>query len=109
MLMIIFSVIMVTLILQASRKCAHGLMRKVGKWRKTIFLMQSKKKPKTTVWIFFTYVQKYRNVIDENFDSSPDNEPTFSESYCHEVPIVNMENIEEVLKEMKLHRVQKSR
>ena len=54
-----------------------------------------------------TYVQKYRNESDENFDSPPDNEPTFSSSHFHEVPIVNVKTIEESLKEMNMHRVQK--
>ena len=41
---------------------------------------------------------KYRNKSDDNFDSPPDNEPTFSSSYFHEEPIVNLETIEESLK-----------
>ena len=42
MLMLIFSVIMDTIILQEKRKFSHGLMRKVGKSCKKIFLMLSK-------------------------------------------------------------------
>ena len=39
---------------------------------------QIEKCPKTTLCKDCTYVQKYRNKIDENIDSPPDNEPTFS-------------------------------
>ena len=41
------------------------------------------------------------------FFPQPDNEPTFSSSFFQEGPIVNVENIEERLKEMNLRRVQK--
>ena len=56
-----------------------------------------------------TYVKKYINESDENFDSTQDNEPTFLSSFFHEGPIVNVETIEERLKEMNLHGVQKKR
>ena len=36
----------------------------------------------------------------------PDNEPTSSLSYFIENPIVNVETIEEMFKDMKVHRVQ---
>ena len=68
---------------------------------------QIKKPPKITVFKEFTYVQKDRSKIDENFDSPPDNKLNFSASYFYEVPIVNVENIKESLKEMNSHRVQK--
>ena len=75
----IFSVIMFTLILQSNIKCAHGLMRKVCKWWKTIpSSKQIKKIPKTTVCKECTYVQKGIDQIAENFDSLPDNEHIFS-------------------------------
>ena len=54
-----------------------------------------------------TYVQKDINKSDENFDSTQDNEPNFSSSYFHEEPIVNVESIEERLRVINLHRVQK--
>ena len=41
MLMKIFSVFMVMHIIQAKRKCAHGLIRKVGEWRRHVLLMQN--------------------------------------------------------------------
>ena len=58
--------------------------------------MQSKypPPPKTTLCKECTYVKKDRNESDENFDSSPDNESTFSSSYFHEEPIFNVETIE---------------
>ena len=41
-----------------------------------------------------TYVQRDINEIYEDFYSPTDNEPTFSASYYHEVPIGNMGNIQ---------------
>ena len=55
---------------------------------------QIKKCPKTVLYQKCTYVQKDINESDENFDSTQDNEPTFSSSFFHEGPIVNVENIE---------------
>ena len=54
-----------------------------------------------------TYVQKERNEIEGNIDPPLDNYPTFSSSYFHKKHRVNVETIEERLKEMNLHRVQK--
>ena len=68
---------------------------------------QIKQCPKTVLCKECTYVQKDINESDEHFDSPPYNEPKFSSSYFHEEPIFNVETIEERLKEMKLHRVQK--
>ena len=55
---------------------------------------QNKKYPKTTLCKEFTYVQKFINESDKNFYSTQYNEPTFSSSFFHEGPIVNVENIE---------------
>ena len=76
---------------------------------KTCFLDEKQiiKCPKTTLYKECTYVKKDRNEIEENIDYLPDNEPTFSSSYFNEEPIGNVENTEERLKEMNLHRVQK--
>ena len=52
-------------------------------------------------------IQKDINEKYENFDSTEDNEPTFSSSLFYEVHVVDVETIEERLKEMNLHRVQK--
>ena len=68
---------------------------------------QIKKCPKTVLCKECTYFQKDINESDENFDSTQDNEPTFSSSFFHEGPIVNVETIEELLKEMNLRRIQK--
>ena len=54
-----------------------------------------------------TYVQNDRNQIDESFYFPPDNKYTFSASYFHEEYIVDVETIEERIKSMNLHRVQK--
>ena len=74
---------------------------------KTCFLDEKQiiKCPKTTLYKECTYVKKYRNEGDENFDYPPDNEPTFSSPYFHEEPIVNVETIEERLREINLHRL----
>ena len=69
--------------------------------------MQSKKFPKTVLGKECIYFQKDRNKSDENFDSPPDNGPTFSSSYFHEGLIFNVEIIEERSKEMNLNTVQK--
>ena len=45
---------------------------------------QIKKFPKTVLCKECTYVQKDLNKSDEKFDSTNDNEPTFSVSYSHE-------------------------
>ena len=44
-----------------------------------------------------TYGQKDINESDENFYSTEDIEPTFSSSFFHEGPVVNVETIEEML------------
>ena len=62
--------------------------------------------PRTTLCKECTYVQKYRNESERNIESPPDNEPTFSLSYFHEGTIVILETMEEILKEMNLHKVQ---
>ena len=62
--------------------------------------------PKSTLWKECTYVQEEKDEIEGNIDSPPDNEPTFSSSYFLEKPIVNVETVERILKEMNLHRVQ---
>ena len=64
---------------------------------------------KTKVCKECTHFQKYINKIDESFDSPPDNEHTFSESYFHKKPIVDLQTIEERIKSTNLHRVQKKR
>ena len=65
--------------------------------------------PKNVLCKECTYVQKDINENDENFDSTEDNEPTFSSSLFYEVHVVDVETIEERLKEMNLHRVKKRR
>ena len=55
------------------------------------------KKPKTVLCKECTYVQKDRNESEENFDSPPNNEPTFSSSYFYEEHKGNLETIEERL------------
>ena len=74
-------------------QCDHGYTYSTGEMKmctwvneerctmmKTCFsnAKQIKKFPKTTLCQECTYVQKYRIESDENFDSPPDNEPTFS-------------------------------
>ena len=54
-----------------------------------------------------TYVQKDINERDKNFYSTQDNDASFSILFFHEGPIVNVETIEERLKEMNLHMVKK--
>ena len=68
----------------------------------------NKKYPKTTVCKECTYVQNDRDKIDEIFDLPPDNEHTFSASYFHKKPIVDVKYTEERLKEINLKRVQKN-
>ena len=65
--------------------------------------MQSKNKcPKTVLCKECTNVQKEIHESDENFDSTKDNEPTFSSSFFNEGPIFNVETNEEGLKKIKL-------
>ena len=59
---------------------------------------QTKKCQKNTLCKECTYVQKYWNESDENFDSFPNNKPTFPSSYFHEDPIVNVGTVEETIK-----------
>ena len=107
MLMLIFSVNMVMLILQANRECAHGLMRKFGKWWKYVSWCKANKKiPKKIICKECTYVQKDRNKVHNNFDTPLDNKHTFSASYVNEEPIVDMKFFEDKLKSMTLYRVQ---
>ena len=47
---------------------------------------QIEKCPKIVLCKECTYVQKDRNESDENFDPSPDNEPTF----CHHIFMKNL-------------------
>ena len=54
-----------------------------------------------------TQVQNDSNRIDKIFDKQLDNEYTFSASYFHEKPIVDVETIEERLTPINLHRVEK--
>ena len=58
--------------------------------------MQSKKKNDQKLFYLekVSYVQKYTNESDKNFDSTQDNEATFSSSFFHEGIIVNVETIE---------------
>ena len=45
--------------------------------------------------------------MDVIFDFPPDNKRTFSASCFHEKPLVDVENTEESMKSMNLHRVKK--
>ena len=68
---------------------------------------QVNKSPTTTVCKKCAYVQKNRNQIYESFDLPPDNEHTFSASYSHGEPILDVETIDERITSMNLHRTQK--
>ena len=51
------------------------------------------KGPRTTVWNICKYVQDERRKSNESFDLLPENEHTFSTSYFHEKPLLNVETI----------------
>ena len=94
-------------------QCVHGYACSSGKQKmctwvneeswgmmKTYFpdAKQIKKRPKNVLCKESTYVQKDINDKDENFESTEDNEPTFSSSFFYEGHIVNVETIEERFK-----------
>ena len=79
MLMKLFGVSMVIHILQENRKVSHGVHEESCGMTKTCFPdAKQKKSQKNVLCKECTYVQKYINENDENFDSAEDNEPTFS-------------------------------
>ena len=68
-----------------------------------------KKPPKITRCKKCEYIQNERNQVYKSFDLTPDYAHTFSTSYFHEEPILDVSTIEESIKFMKLHRVEKMR
>ena len=77
-------------------QCVHGYAYYSGKYKictwvneesweimKTCFpdAKQIENTPEIVLWKECTYVQKYINEKDDNFDSTEDNEPTFSSSF----------------------------
>ena len=67
---------------------------------------QVKKCPTTSVCKICTYVQNKINQINDSFYLPSDSEHTFSASYFHEKPILDVSTIEYLIKEMNFHRVQ---
>ena len=77
----IFSVIMVCLFFRKNKMCTW-VNEKIWVMMKTCFhdIKQIQKFSKTTLCKEGLYVKKDRNESDENFDSPPDNKPTFLSS-----------------------------
>ena len=91
----IFNLIMVMPILQAKKLC-KWVNEEIWEKMKTCFpeAKQIKQCPKSSLCNECTYVQKEINESEGNTDSVPNNKPTFSSSYFHENPIVNVKTIE---------------
>ena len=68
---------------------------------------QVKQYPKTILCKECTYVQIDQNESEDNFDSPPDNEPTFNQFCFQEGYVFDVETIEERLRDMNVHSVYK--
>ena len=68
---------------------------------------QVNKWPTTKVYKICTYVQNEIKLISDAFDFAPDSERKISTPYIHENPVLDVSNIEDLIKEMNLRRVKK--